>query len=267
MAIITISRGTFGGGKAIAEALAKHMKYICISREMLVKRTSETFDIPEDELKDSILQPLGLNAGHSINAVKYLRAAILELGHENNMVYHGFGGQFLLKGIPRLLRIQVIAGMEYRIDCVMSDKKISREQAIAYIEERDKKRVQWARTVWGVEVNDPAHFDLTIHLDQISVPGAVEIIAKVLGQEAFQDKESDRQAFEDELILARVWAALTRNKPTRSVRLKMESCNGNITITGDVSSHKMMGAVVGIAEQVEGVKSVTNTLALESNWL
>ncbi len=269
MAIITISRGTFDGGKAVAEALAKHMEYPCVSREMLVKRTSETFDIPEDELMDSILQPsepVGLNAVHNINTVKYLRATILELGHENNMVYHGFGGQLLLQDIPQLLRVRVVAGMEHQ-EHAMNNQGISREPSMDHIEEMDQKRAQCAPTVWSVELNDPATFDLVINLDRIAIQGAVEIIAKTLEQEAFQEKETDRQTFEDELIMARVWAALTHNKPTRSVPLQLKSCNGNITIIGDVRSHKMMGAVMGIAEQVQGVKSVTNTLALGSNRL
>lgn len=270
MAIITISRGTFGGGKAVAEALAKQLDYVYVNREVLVKRASETYDIPEEKLRNSILQvpgPLGLNSGQSIINVKYVRAAILELGRGNNMVYHGFAAQLLLRGIPRLLRVKVIAGMEYRIEHAMKNEGLSREQAIDHIHEMDKDRAHWGRTVWGVEVNDPASFDLVINLDNISILGAVEIIAKALEQEAFQEKEKDRQIFDDELTIARVWATLTRNKPTRSVRIQLECLNGHVTINGDVGSHKIMRAVVGIAEQVEGVQSVTNTISVGSSWL
>jgi len=35
MSIITISRGTFGGGKAFAENLAQKLGYPCLSREQL----------------------------------------------------------------------------------------------------------------------------------------------------------------------------------------------------------------------------------------
>ncbi len=149
----------------------------------------------------------------------------------------------------------------------MKNKGISREQAIDHIQEMDKDRAHWGRAVWGVEVNDPASFDLVINLDNISVQGAVEIIARALEQEAFQDRDEDRQTFEDALTIARVWAALTRNKPTRTVRIQLECLNGHVTINGDVGSHKMMGAVVSIAEQVEGVQSVTNTISVGSSWL
>ncbi len=269
MAIITISRGTFGGGKAVAEALAKHMNYVCVNREVLVKKAAKTFDIPEEKLRNSILQPpgpLGLNSGESIINVKYVKATILELGRGNNMVYHGFAAQLLLQDIPRLLRVKVIAGMEYRIEHAMKNKGLSREQAIDDIQEMDKGRAHWGRAVWGVEVNDPASFDLVINLDNISIQGAVKIIAKALEQEAFQERDEDRQAFEDALTIARVWAALTKNKPTRSVRIQLECLNGHVTINGDVGSHKMMAAVVSIAEQVQGVQSVSNALSVGSSW-
>ncbi len=272
MAIITISRGTFGGGKAVAEALAKHMNYICVSREMLIKRAAKIFEVPEEKLRNSILQapgPLGLHAAENIINVKYVRTAILELGREHhyNMVYHGFAGQLLLQGVPRLLRVKIIAGMEYRIEHAMHNKELSREQAIDHIQEMDKDRAHWGRTVWGVEVNDPASFDLVINLDHITIHGAAKIIAKTLEQEAFQNREEDHEVFEDELTIARVWAALTLNKPTRSVRIQVRCCRGHVTISGDVGSHKMMAAVTGIAEQVEGVKSVNNTISVGSNWL
>ena len=270
MAIITISRGTFGGGKNVAEALAKHLDYICVSREMLVKSTSKTFSIPEEKVRNSILQapgPLGLNAAQNINTIKYVRATILELGRSNNMVYHGFGGQLMLQDVPCLLRVRIIAGMDYRIEHAMKNKGLSREQAIDHIREMDKNRAHWARTVWGVEVNDPSGFDLVINLDHITIQGAVEIIAKTLEQENFQEGPEDARAFEDALIIARAWAALTKNKPTRSVRIRMTCHNGHLTIKGDVGSHKMIEAVVGIAKQVAGVKSVNNTLGVGSSWL
>lgn len=270
MAIITISRGTFGGGKAVAEAVAEHLNHICVSREMLVESAASTFGISVDQLRDSILKspgPLGINAGQNIHFMKYIRATILEMGRDNNMVYHGFGGQLLLQGVPQLLRVRIIAGMEYRIEHAMKNKGFSREQAIEHIQEMDKTRAHWARTVWGVEVNDPSGFDLVINLDHITIQGATGVIVRALEEEAFQDSDANRSIFEDELITARVWTTLTQSKFTRSARIDITSSNGNVTITGDVGSHKLIGAIVDIAEQTPGVKSVENALSLGASWL
>ena len=40
MAIITVSRGTFSGGKALAECLSRRLNYRCIDRDMLVRKAA-----------------------------------------------------------------------------------------------------------------------------------------------------------------------------------------------------------------------------------
>jgi hypothetical protein len=53
MAIITISRGSYSGGKQVAEKVAQKLGYACVSREILLD-ASETFNIPELKLVRAI---------------------------------------------------------------------------------------------------------------------------------------------------------------------------------------------------------------------
>ena len=53
MAIITISRGSYSQGKAVAEKLAEKLNYECISRDILLE-ASEHFNIPEFKLIPAI---------------------------------------------------------------------------------------------------------------------------------------------------------------------------------------------------------------------
>jgi hypothetical protein len=41
MAVITISRGTFSGGKMLAECLSQTLGYRCIDRDVIVARAAE----------------------------------------------------------------------------------------------------------------------------------------------------------------------------------------------------------------------------------
>ena len=270
MSLITVSRGTFGGGKEVAELLAKHLNYKCISREMVIHDASVTFDIPEDQLLDATSElpdPFGQRGSLCVYDVKYIRAAILERAVGNKMVYHGHGGHLLLAGIPGLLRVRIIAGMEYRINHAMNDKGINREQAIDLIEAIDKKRKLWSRKVWGIEWNDPSLYDLVISLDNVSVESAVQIIIRAGETKEFVDSEAQQQIFENELIKSRIWAALTKNKHTRMVRIDMQSSDGVISLEGDVGSNKLVDAIVTISKGVEGVKEVNCNLSVGSSWL
>jgi len=49
MAIITISRGSYSMGKAVAEKVAEHLQYTIITREVILD-ASQQFNIPEIKL-------------------------------------------------------------------------------------------------------------------------------------------------------------------------------------------------------------------------
>ena len=49
MAIITISRGSYSGGKAVAERLSEKLGYPCISKEIILD-AAEEFGVPEEQL-------------------------------------------------------------------------------------------------------------------------------------------------------------------------------------------------------------------------
>ena len=60
MAIITISRGTFGGGKELAESIAGRLGYRCISREELLTNTASQYVVPEGGLRAALDTKPGL---------------------------------------------------------------------------------------------------------------------------------------------------------------------------------------------------------------
>lgn len=118
-----------------------------------------------------------------------------------------------------------------------------------------------------MEWNDPSFYDLLLSLDNLSVDGAVKIISHAAELDDFSDSDDIQQLLEDELIKARVWAALTQNQPTRSVRIHVDSIRGDITIRGDVGSNKLVEAVISLTQEVKGVNKVINNLTVGSSWL
>ncbi|MGE5842802.1 MAG: cytidylate kinase family protein, partial [Deltaproteobacteria bacterium] len=57
MAIISISRGTFSGGKAIAERVAGRLGYPCLGREEVLLEAGRDYGISERELTEAVNQP------------------------------------------------------------------------------------------------------------------------------------------------------------------------------------------------------------------
>ncbi|MCG8551982.1 MAG: cytidylate kinase family protein, partial [Desulfobacterales bacterium] len=208
--------------------------------------------------------PLGLKTNRIMSNVRFMRAALIEKGQDNRMVYHGYGGHLRLKGVPNLLSVKVVAGMDCRISHTMENKGFTREQAHAHILEMDKNRDHWARAVWGVEQADNTGCALMINLDQISVDGAVDRIARAAREQAFQETGADRQALEDERVVSGIWTRIIKNRPTRFVQIHIYADKGHVTVAGDLGSRKLKDAVIGIAGQARGVKSVESQLNIGS---
>ena len=117
MAIITISRGSKSGGVAFADCLAKSLGYPALAREVLVK-AAEKLGVPEESLRGKIEQSAGfwerLTSDRRIYIVS-LQSALADACVSGDLVYHGNAGHLLLKGLPSVLRVRLIAPMPMRI--------------------------------------------------------------------------------------------------------------------------------------------------------
>ena len=108
MSVITISRGSFSGGKTLAECLAEKLGYRCIGRETIVERAAAS-GVSHEELLDALLKPPGFLERFQHKRYQYLtlfQAALAEEVKNGNVVYHGNAGHLMLKGAARRLEDQ-----------------------------------------------------------------------------------------------------------------------------------------------------------------
>lgn len=270
MAIITISRGTFSGGKAVAEKLAEKLDYPCLSREILIKKAAQHFQLEEHQLNDAMEEVPGILDGDaSVSAanVNFVRAVLLNEIRSQELVYHGYAGDLLLKGVKKILRIRVIASIDYRIEAAMRDHQIGSNEARKMIEQLDRKRNKWSEIVLGTEWSDPSLYDVALSLDSISLDSAVDTIKQLTELDEFTVDDTTSRSLEDLLISSNIWAALSRNNHTRSVQLEIVTINGHVSLYGDVNSRKTAEMIVYTAEQEKGVEDVTSKLNVGMSWL
>ena len=62
---------------------------------------------------------------------------------------HGLAGQFLLEGIPNILKVLISATTEERVKLVMEREKVSKTEALKAIKKFDKERKKWAMYFHG----------------------------------------------------------------------------------------------------------------------
>jgi cytidylate kinase len=222
MSIITISRGSYTRGKEVAEKLAQSLGYHCLSRDILLE-ASERYNIPEIKLiraihdAPSILERLTYAKGPY---VAYLRAALLQQVQKDNVVYHGLAGHFLLKGIPHVLKVRIIADLEDRVQEEMRREKIAAGEARRILQKDDEERRKWGKHVYGIDTWDPSLYDLLINIKVISVDGAVDIIKCTLQDPRFQTTPEGQKLVADMSLAARIEAALIEDIPSIHVEAK-----------------------------------------------
>ena len=257
MSLITISRGSFSGGKQLAECLARRLNYRCIDRDVLAQRTSIRTISPDEIL--AALETPPANALSTLNHRKYLylaliQAAILDEVSKGDAVYHGLAGHLLLQGGLAVFRLRVIAPMEFRISVAQERMKLSRQAVIAQIEKIDEHRSKWTRYLYGVDWEDPSLYDLVINLQHISVEQACRLVVGMIREGGFKFPAKQEALMNDFILASRVRAALAKDALTSNLEVEVESRAGEITIKGELCEQNE--EVQRVAATVPGVLTV-----------
>lgn len=258
MSIITISRGTFTGGTLVAECLAERLGLPCLSREVMLEAALK-YNIPVAAFAEAMNKPPSLwqrLTGERAAYTNYFRSALLERARRGDFVHHGYAGNLLLAGISHVVRVRVVADLEYRVKIAMETLMVDRKEAIARIEKIDRERAQWVRFLYGVDWEDPTLYDVVVNLERLGVEGACEVVLQVARMERFQPTPASRQAVEDLALGCRVWALLNADERTVGADLDVTAANGVVTVTGRAYFEDVIEAIPLVASEVEGVRDV-----------
>lgn len=258
MSIITISRGTFSGGAELAACLHQQLGYRVVSRE-IVAQAASTYGVSEERLLDALERRPGLIGRFMHDRRRYLafvRVALCESASQDDLVYHGHAGHFLLAGVRHVLRIRLIAPMALRMRKLRERTGLEGQEAIAYIERVDRERARWAEFLYGADWQDPSLYDLTINLGHVDLEGACRAVAGLTSRPGFQADEASRQAMADLLLASRVAAALAADPETANAEVDVRARGGLVEIEGKIADPLLVQHVNDRARAVEGVLDI-----------
>lgn len=199
MCIIAVSRRSYTKGKQIAELVAEKLGYEAVSRGMLLE-SSEKFNVPEAQLIRAVD-----DAGEYLERISKIKdeykaviqSEFLKHAKKNNMVYHGLAGHLMLPDVGHVLRVCVLADMQYRIQTVMERYNISEIKALKIIERIDNDRRKWTLAIWGVDPWDLDSYDLVVRVERLSTEGAADVICQAARLDEFQATPDSQKALDD----------------------------------------------------------------------
>jgi cytidylate kinase len=258
MAIITISRGSSSGGRILAECVAKELDYRLVSREAIIDDATR-YGVSEAKLTDALIKPPKFwerFRDERSRYLTYLRAALCEQALNDNLVYHGNAGHFLLRGVGHVLRVRLVAPLEYRLAAVMETKRMNRGDAGDWIQRVDKERSRWTKFLYGVDLCDPLIYDMVLNLGHMEVSGACAMVCTAVKLPAYATTAASTQALTDLLLASRVRIALSQDDSTAVADVDVDASNGTVAVRGRLSSDELIEDVVRVAQSVPGVERV-----------
>jgi cytidylate kinase len=262
MAIVTISHAAFTGGSAIAEQVAAALNYRSVNREVLIE-ASQRYGIPEAKFQE-VLETQGHWWERWLESLRLyritLQAAMCEVAQRGDLVYHGRAGQELFPGIRHVLKVLIVASMDYRIDQVKAQRALAGDNARQFLKDLDRVRGRRLRALFNIDWQDPTGYDLILNTSRITTEMAVYLIAEAARRPEYRPTPESEQAFQDLTVAARVQAALITSPKTRNVILNVTSDAGRVNISGILADPDLEKEIVRITERVPGVKDVTTDI-------
>lgn len=263
MAIVTISHEMGAGGSEIGPMLAERLRYRYVDQDM-ISQAAQKYGVDEakltplDETKPSLFEWFEADTRQFITI---LQSALLDVAEGDNVVIMGRGGQVLLRGVPHVLRVRVMAPFDMRVKRIIKDfgkrgETVDARTTAKMVRENDHQKFGRMRYLYDVDWADPALYDLVINTEKLSVEAGVDLVVGLLRRSELAATEASLQAVRDRALASRVRAALAAHPETRKYRINVEADRGVIQLEGTAALEKG----TEVARTIPGVVDVKTQL-------
>jgi cytidylate kinase len=274
MAVITISRHPGSLGDTIARSLADRLSYRLVERAELVQLAERIggSDVAWDRAPE--LRERSPSFWERLNEERRRYASVLrrvttQLAEEDDVVIVGLGAGQLLRGLSNVLRLQIIAPMEVRLERVMERGfddvagPLSRDRARDLIRSRDRDSSGYMRYLFNIDWLEPQHWDLVINTGRFSVDESIQIITSLIRSGVLEPSALDRLRLGNLALASRV-EAIVLGDPTVWVNgLKVVAQDGRVKLEGEVITEEDRDAVEQVVRAIEGVRQIDNDLRVQ----
>ncbi len=266
MSVITISRQTFTGGEVLGKHLAEELSYRYVTREDLFAE-AETMGVPVHLLLDAFRKPPGAVEkvlGERDRYVSCVTMLLCEKALQENIVYNGHAGHMLLLGIPHLLRVNVVADMEYRLDAVRTKYTCNRAEAQDYIRRVDEDRDRWVRFLYVVDWHGPFNYDLTVNLGQAALEQAASAVLSMANLTQYQFTDYSVRSLKNLYLAAKAHYHLASDERTKRALFSVNADDGVVQVTGQPRSAEALDRVPEVLQAHDDIREVHVTVALDT---
>lgn len=266
MAVMTISRQLGSLGTEIAKVLNEKLQLNYLDKIKLEKALVSEYGISGKSIEkyDEKKPPLwDIFSSDKDRYLHFMKTAIYEFAKQGNCIIIGRGGQILLKDIPGVLHVRVIAPLELRIERIKQQYSYKNKLAEQLIRHSDHDRTGFHKFFFHVNWEDPCWYDLVINTQSFTGENAVDLIKDALNMFGVEEKKSETERKLADLCLGQevmTHIAYKEQIPIRFLEALAE--DGVVTLSGSTSTSEDIEYCETVARKVPGVKDVINEVYL-----
>lgn len=215
--VICFSHVTAAGGETVGKRVAEALRFRYVDDEVVraaaaragldpaalasvehhkgfFARLMDALVTPPEEMEGYLRAPAGpeyystdvkLSAPSFAEGRRMILEALAEIANRGRVVIVAHAGSMALANRSDVLRVHVTASSSTRLRRVWTTNKlISEDEHAKYIAESDHQRQKYLQKFYGIDEEQPTHYDLVINTDALEPEHAVAAILAVVNARA-----------------------------------------------------------------------------------
>ena len=269
MAIITISRQLGCFGTDVAKELAERIGDPFLDKDGIGKALTdlglsrEKFE-KYDERKPSFWDNFSSDREKFLN---FMRTIVYDFAVDGKGIVIGRGGQFLLEGLPGMVRLRFIAPFEVRVARIMESSGCDERNAEMIIRQSDRDRSGFHRFFYDIDWDLPCYYDLVINTALFTIEKSTDVVEAILDA---MDSETEQKAAAVRIEELRLGQSIV-NKVLYEKQIHVSLFNAEIrgtevTLKGSVTASADIAKVEDVVKGIPRLDSIRNELVFMDNY-
>lgn len=267
MNIITVSRQVGSLGDVIAAIVARKTGLKLISRDQVHERANEcdpeysdACSVYESEKGPGFFERIFFDTPSYTSLFESLT---YEFASEDNVVIVGRGSQLVLRDIPGVTRVRVVAPESIRIERAKDRFGISADEASEFVRKHDAERRALMRSIFQRDPGDWSLFDLVLNTDHYTADAASDVACKAYEKIDKAPEPADLKEKLAAMALGKRLETVIKKRMTPRVAYQIQVAGepgGVVLISGRIGEKAHKEKIDEIARQYPGVTSIINEL-------
>lgn len=265
MTVVAMTREMGTLGKEVAREFARRNSYTVFHHE-LVESPGERSQRDEESEVYRFLE----GSEEEIEAWRNNRAKggyltpeeVFEIAREGDALIRGWGACRLLKSVPNVLSVRVLAPMEFRIAQIKLRLGVDERTARREIERSDAAHGRTFLRFFESDWRDPVNYDLILNTAHMSPGECADLLCAAAASQAFAETDETRRELEDRLLEARIAAALRADQSlgARSRHIRIGVQDADVRLYGVVMDGLSRQRAEAVAIAQAGVRNLRNDI-------